>query len=655
MSAWLKKLSGPAEPRVVSVRHPASIRALAAAPDGESVYPGDDEGGVYQWRPGDRGARSLDCPARTPVLGLAASRSHLVVLFTDHALRLASLSTDGTAWGEPVQLSGAPVLWEFAPDNADRFVVVTQEGRVIFWDLSSAGAKPFAAEFLEQGSAACSAALGPDSVVWLGCEDGSVRKLDLRAARASEQRVIPSAVLAVQPLPGGDWVTGHENGQLCVWTAGGTTVLGADGDPAVVALAYLDGLVVVAGDGKSAGTASGFGGQVRVLQLGDTPSLKAPVRLHGDSIVLLRPVPGGRLLSAGADGSVKLWDVEEDPLGRWPRDLAAHDQPVRALVRLPAGHVLSAAGRNLSCWIPLGGKDPGPREWCRRPCRVTPQGDLVDSADYLPAGAGAAACLALYRESVLVGDRSGLAREVPRRRTRGPAPAHLAAEGAALRDEEDRGEIAVAELEQTHIQMLPTVSDQTPLPGGTLTPWLPPHGQKRAGGGRLLFDDEEDPVEALEAAGPKGRLITGHRSGVVRIRDAASKEELLSFRGPGGCRSLAFLPSPVRVAVGHADGLVRLWREAAPGPVEVARLRGPVNAVVFLADGLLVAAGEDGCIKVFDTSGAEVASWTAAEPVVDLAVERRGSVFVVALRGRRVLRFQLAWRKVEPLTASPPA
>jgi WD40 repeat protein len=519
MGAWLRKLSGPTEPRVAFWRHPASIRAMVPAPTGDcdSIYLGDEDGGVCVWQPeGTMEARPLLEPIEAPVLGLAAAGDHLAVLFDNNTLRFAELSAQGRNWGNPISLPGSPVACWFAPSDRDRLVVVTRTGRVICWDLAVSGMEPRAVETFDHDDAVCCAVPGLDSTICLGYADGSICQWDPQAGRVLARREVRSPVLALVQLPQGDWVSGHENGQLCVWAPDGRLrqTAGADGDPAVLALAYLDGLLAVAsgrraaggggGGGGPDGTETGFGGQVQVLSLGGNTSPREPVLLHSDSVLLLRPVPGGRLVSAGADGCVKLWDATRDPQARWPRNLARHDQPVRDLIRLASGRVFSIAGRTVSCWIPPDGEEVAPELWCQGPCQVTPSGDLREAGD----------------------------------------------------------------------------------------------------------------LESVTAQATRSRSR----------------------------------------AVGRSDGLVQLWKASSPAPVDLARLRGPVHALAFLSDGLLVAAGEDGSIKVLTEAGNEVASWTATEPVVALTIDRdrdRDREDIVAyLRSRRRLRFRLESFRPETAAAA---
>jgi cytochrome c len=109
-------------------------------------------------------------------------------------------------------------------------------------------------------------------------------------------------------------------------------------------------------------------------------------------------------------------------------------------------------------------------------------------------------------------------------------------------------------------------------------------------------------VNAL-AALPGGGVVSGGEDGRIALWPAAPR---------GG--------QPLRVLEGHAapvagvavrggviasaawDGTVRLWPEAGP-PLVLEGHRGPVNAVVFRADGVPVSAGFDGTVRAWAADG----------------------------------------------------
>jgi WD40 repeat protein len=107
-----------------------------------------------------------------------------------------------------------------------------------------------------------------------------------------------------------------------------------------------------------------------------------------------------------------------------------------------------------------------------------------------------------------------------------------------------------------------------------------------AGSGKELMGPirAHDSWMSAAAFSPDGkRVVSGdHSSGVVRVWDAASGEELHKYQGPTGkltrltflpdgnriiCEkwagmvtSVAFFPDGKRVASAHSDGTVRVWR-----------------------------------------------------------------------------------------------
>ncbi len=100
------------------------------------------------------------------------------------------------------------------------------------------------------------------------------------------------------------------------------------------------------------------------------------------------------------------------------------------------------------------------------------------------------------------------------------------------------------------------------------------------------------------------KLATGAWDGTARIWDVQSGRELLSLLGNGGVvRALAFNPAHGdEVATGSADGVVRLWDTAADPAQGVSEAHeGGVTGLAYAPDGkTLATVGNDGRLRVWE-------------------------------------------------------
>ncbi|WP_405012384.1 hypothetical protein [Kitasatospora sp. NBC_01539] len=122
---------------------------------------------------------------------------------------------------------------------------------------------------------------------------------------------------------------------------------------------------------------------------------------------------------------------------------------------------------------------------------------------------------------------------------------------------------------------------------------------RRLHGGAVVAEHlHEGPVTAL--AGSTTLLVSGGFDGAVRLWGAAAgtaaPDPLDRRTGAVSAVAAADTPAGPVVAAAWADGLVRLWRPGADGPLDL-RLGSPVWALA-LADGLLVAGTAEGVAAV---------------------------------------------------------
>jgi len=315
--------------------------------------------------------------------------------------------------------------------------------------------------------------------------------------------------------------------------------------------------------------------------------------LHADSVLHLAAIPGGKLLSASADGTVQLWDVFRDPDGRWPRSLARHGKAVSALLLLPGGEVVSAAGRNVELWMPGGAALTTARAGTRLPCCVDRLGVVTQPPLSLRDRMG------IVVRSVAVGENDAV--------------------------------VALDEDGNVWVRTAPSLDEWHRVP-------------------------IQDPVDKLSGIDDDGWLVTVHRTGMVRAWHIPSWESEDLFRTEGICSALALQRQPLRVALGRPDGRVEVWRSEMNEVALVHRHQAPVNAVAFLGTGQVVSAAEDGSIMVSGPAATASSRYMAAEPVLALAVEAATSRVFAALESLRVVTLRLEpWPKDGEIENPPKA
>jgi WD40 repeat protein/serine/threonine protein kinase len=98
-------------------------------------------------------------------------------------------------------------------------------------------------------------------------------------------------------------------------------------------------------------------------------------------------------------------------------------------------------------------------------------------------------------------------------------------------------------------------------------------------------------------------LATVGHTGVARIRDVSSGEEVCSFKGPSA-NAVAFHPAGKYVASGGTDGQVRLWHPATGHEIHppLSEHLGPVQSMAFGRDGRYLATASKKEVIVWDAN-----------------------------------------------------
>jgi WD40 repeat protein/sterol desaturase/sphingolipid hydroxylase (fatty acid hydroxylase superfamily) len=268
---------------------------------------------------------------------------------------------------------------------------------------------------------------------------------------------------------------------------------------------------------------------------------------------------GRRILSGGADGTVKVWDAAT---GREERTLTGHHAMVQSVAVSGDGrHVVSgSADRTVKVWDP----DTG-REECTLNGHLAPVLSVAVSADGQRIVSGSADMTAKVWDATSGKEKHTLSGDP----------------GAVL-------SVAVSG-DGRHVV--------------TASAWTAKVWDAETGKEEVTLAGHADLVYGVAISADSHRVVTASFDEKVKVWDAADGREKLSLMGhKGPVYSAALSPDGLYVASGSNDRTVRLW-DAARGR-ELLSLKGHTDAVTGVAlspDGRhLIAGGRDGVVTVWD-------------------------------------------------------
>jgi WD40 repeat protein len=603
---------------------------LAVSPDGAWLAAGAADGGVELWS--TDGAAP---PRKLPGGGMDA----LLVRFTPDGRHVLTASRDGWVRAfdvtssaregeEPARsfaASGAPLV-SLDVDRSGRFAAAAGlDGRVWVFDVTG---RRLPRVLLFEGPV-FAVAWSPDgSRLAAGCADGVLRTFDGAGAPLSRLELAGGAIFALAWAPDGRLAVAGEDGVTRLVSAHGqvTEVGGGGGPAAAVAFdpaglrtvtALADGTARILGPGLQEVVLRGHRGPVlwaaflpagrRVLTLGADGTARlwradgagTAMVLHGQAAQEAALSPDGtRVFTRGQDGATRVW-AAVDPRER--EVLRGHDLAVTAVRWTRDGRRVLTAGQDGTArlWPVHGGE----------PMVMHDPGNTLHAADLDPAETQ---LLTASEDGVvrLWSAASGaLLREL--RGHEGPVLAAVYSPDGAL--------IASASADRTiRVWRSDGTGEPVVLRGhaGAVTglAWMPDGTalvSASAWDETVRIWDASNPgaVQVIHTDRPPGRpavtpdgtLLLAERDGSVRRFRRTGQELQPVPSPPEGLLSVGSSPDGRRLALGSADGTVRVYARGADAqPILFHAHEGPVDALAFSPDGAeLATASRDGTARVF--------------------------------------------------------
>ncbi len=451
-------------------------------------------------------------------------------------------------------------------------------------------------------------------------DDGTAQVWD--AATGQQLLVIdhgaPLSGLAFSP-DGNRLATAGADAVARVWdsvTGQQQLVLSGHGDAMRAGSAHPGGAIGIlfTPDGKRLVTA-GADGTARLWDAGTGEPLRV-ISDHTDEIYIALSPDGQRLLTAGYDGFVKLWDVSPGSGAMEPLLAIDHGQPARAAAFGPEGARIAAASQ-----------DGAARVWDaatgRRLLSLVGHAGLVDDLAFTPDGTRLVTVgedvtvrvwdLAPGRELLTLVDAA--------------APAY-SPDGQRMATAQSDGTVAIRD--STTGQVLLSLAGHPEFRAGSIA--FSPDGEYLATSSwdttAKLWTQRPDKSCSpcpdhtgwvFQAVfNPDGtRLATASADGTVKVWDTRTGQELLTLLGHGGWfQGIAFSPDGMRIAASEYDGPVWFWDAATGQELMTLDAGATLIGIAFSPDGKRLAATRfDGGVLVWDLAGTDHPA-SAESPVI---------------------------------------